>query len=290
MITVGNFDGVHLGHKSLIRQVKKRANEMGGTGLIFTFHPHPRIFLNRSKDFKLLNTKKEKIELIKQEEPGHLVLFPFDKKFSNYSFIEFVETILVKSLDVKCLIIGYDHKFGKNREGNIENLHKLSKKYNFHIIQLKALRHHGNIISSKLIRACISNGKVSEASEYLGYHYYLTGEVSRGNKIGNTIGFPTANVEPSNNKKLIPAIGVYATHFEVNGKIYKSMTNIGYRPTLNMKDVTIETHILDFNETIYDQEVRLHFVKKIRDEKKFDGIEALKIQLQHDKEIVQNIL
>lgn len=290
VITVGNFDGVHLGHRSLIREVKKHAYDIDGTAVIFTFYPHPRIVLNAFQNFKLLNTKEEKIELIKQENPGHLVIFPFDEKFANSSFVEFVENILVKSLNVRCLIIGYDHKFGKNREGNIENLYKLSRRYDFRIIQIKALKHHGQIISSKLIRSCISEGKISEAAEYLGYNYYLTGKVIQGNKIGNTIEFPTANVKPDNSKKLVPAIGVYATFIEVNGKSHKSMTNIGYRPTLNMKDVAIETHIFDFDETIYDQEIRLHFVKKIREEKKFDDIEALKNQLHHDKANVQKIL
>lgn len=290
VITVGNFDGVHLGHKSLIQEAKTQAANLNGTSVVFTFHPHPKIFLNTSKDFKLLNTKEEKIELIKQENPGHLVIFPFNEKFANYSFIEFVENILVKTLNVKCLIIGYDHKFGKNREGNIEKLHKLSQKYDFRIIQLEALKHHDKIISSKLIRSCISEGKVLEAAEYLGYNYYLTGKVIQGNKIGNAIGFPTANIKASNSRKLMPAIGVYATFIEINKKIYKSMTNIGYRPTLNMKDVTIETHIFDFKETIYEEEVRLYVIKKIRDEKKFDGIKALKRQLENDKATVIKIL
>lgn len=294
IISVGSFDGLHLGHAALLQLMKNKAHEINGETVIFTFHPHPRIVLNHVTDFKLLSTKEEKIELFKRNGINHLIIIPFTKDFAKIDFYDFVKNILVKKLDLKNLVLGYDHQFGKNREGNIENIKKLSIEFNFEIFQLSPQLINNQTISSNSIREFLQNGEIKKANELLGYSYSIYGKVVEGNKIGRNIGFPTANLTIENEYKMIPSLGVYATLTEFEGKLYKSMTNIGYRPTLNMEDVTIETNIFDFNENLYNKNMRLYFIEKIRDEQKFTDMKALKTQLHSDQlkslKILQNAL
>lgn len=293
IISVGSFDGLHQGHDALLNLMRSKAEEINGETIIFTFHPHPRLVLNHVKDFKLLSTKKEKIELFREKGINHLIIIEFTKDFARIPFTKFVENILVKQLDLKNLVLGYDHQFGKNREGNIENLTQLAHKYQFEIHQLEVQQIDNQIISSNSIRKLLNNGNILLANMFLGKYYSLFGKVVTGNRIGKKIGFPTANLEVENPYKLVPAIGVYATLTKIDGKIYNSMTNIGNRPTLEMEEVTIETNIFDFKEEIYGKDMQIFFIDKLRDIQKFDSIDALSEQLYEDKqkslETLQNL-
>ncbi|MDX9881569.1 MAG: bifunctional riboflavin kinase/FAD synthetase [Prolixibacteraceae bacterium] len=289
VITTGTFDGVHNGHKKVIARLNELAAEVGGESVVFTFFPHPRLVLSPEEgNLRLLTTLDEKIRLLEKAGVGHLVAFPFTREFSNLSYSDFVKTVLVDKLHTHCLVIGYDHKFGKNREGDYEFLKQCADQYHFRLEKLDALYVDNVNISSTKIRDALEKGDISRANEFLGYRFTLHGRVVEGQKLGRKIQFPTANIEASDPHKIIPGYGVYAVTVRINGTVYKGMLNIGTRPTVNSNadHRSIEVHILDFNESIYGRQVELCFYKKIREEQKFNSVDELKIQLESDRKQV----
>ncbi|NOY95171.1 MAG: bifunctional riboflavin kinase/FAD synthetase [Chlorobi bacterium] len=293
VVTIGTFDGVHLGHRKILERLKEIAREIDGETVLFTFYPHPRLSLNpQEKKIRLLTTLEEKIVQLEKAGIEHLIIYPFTKAFSELSYKEFVETILVGKIKTSCLVVGHDHKFGKNREGGFEDLKAHAEKYHFRIERIDALM-LGNInISSTKIRKALQSGNIEEANKYLGYKFTLHGKVVKGKQVGSRIGFPTANIEVSDIHKIIPGYGVYAVRVDVQGKVYNGMLNIGTRPTFNKNadNRSIEVNIFDFDKDIYHQNVTLCFVRRIREEKKFNNPEALIGQLEKDKKAALTIL
>ena len=293
VVTIGTFDGVHLGHQKVISRLKEIAAKYGGETVIFTFHTHPRLVTAPDEtNLRLLTTLKEKTKLFEKYGIDHLVVYPFDKKFSELSYTDFVEKILVKKMGTHCLVVGYDHKFGKNREGGFDYLKKCADKFKFNIERLDALLMDEESVSSTKIRNALQNGKIEKANHYLGYTFTLHGTVINGKKLGRKLGFPTANIQASVKHKIIPGYGVYAVKVILNKLEYSGMLNIGTRPTFNNNadNRSIEVNIFDFNEDIYSKEITLQFIEKIRDEQKFEGIEALINQLEKDKTSAIRIL
>ena len=293
VVTIGTFDGVHLGHHKVLDTLKSIARQTGGESVVFTFYPHPRQVLTPEEhNLRLLTTLDEKVELIRQAGIDHLIVYPFTKDFSTLSYAEFVRQVLVGQIRTSSLVVGYDHRFGKNREGGFEYLQDCGRKYGFHVIKLDVLLMDEVNISSTRIRNCLESGEVRTASEYLGYRYELHGRVVEGRQLGRTIGFPTANIESSDVNKLIPGYGVYAVETEVEGRIYQGMLNIGTRPTFNQNadQRSIEVHLFDFSDSLYGREVTVIFHDKIRDEQKFQDKEALTEQLHKDKGAAMELL
>ncbi|MDA3879788.1 MAG: bifunctional riboflavin kinase/FAD synthetase [Prolixibacteraceae bacterium] len=293
VITIGTFDGVHLGHQKVIGQLNNIAKKINGESVLFTFYPHPRITLaNGNIDLRLITTLDEKSNQLEKAGINHLVVYPFTREFAALTYEQFIKQILIDKLNLHTLIVGYDHKLGKNREGSFDNILKLSKKLNINVAQTETFNVNGINISSSKIRQALQQGDVKTANSYLGYTFSLNGIVARGNQIGRSIGYPTANIEASDPYKLIPAEGVYAITIDVEGKKLKAMLNIGYRPTVvkNADNRTIEAHIFNFNADIYQKEVTIYFHQRIRDEKKFKSLEKLKEQLNNDKETIKQIL
>ncbi|HBL74590.1 MAG: riboflavin biosynthesis protein RibF [Bacteroidetes bacterium GWF2_42_66] len=285
-VTIGTFDGVHNGHKKVIGRLKELAAEIEGESVIFTFFPHPRLVLSPEEgNLRLLTTLDEKIRLLEEAGIDHLIAFPFTKEFSNLSYTDFVKTILVDKLNTRCLVIGYDHKFGKDREGGYEFLKQCADQYHFRLEKLDAFYVDDVNISSTKIRTALEKGNVGRANEFLGYRFTLHGNVVEGQKLGRRIQFPTANIEASDPHKIIPGYGVYAVTVRFNGNVYKGMLNIGTRPTVNTNadHRSIEVHIFDFGEAIYGKQIELCFYQKIREEQKFNSIDELKAQLEKDK-------
>jgi len=286
VVTIGTFDGVHLGHQKVILRLQEFARHHDGETVIFTFHTHPRIVTAPNEtNLRLLTTLNEKISLFEKYGIDHLVIYQFDKSFSELSYSEFVEKILVEKIGTHCLVVGYDHKFGKNREGGFEYLKNCAEKHKFEIERLDALLVEEDSVSSTKIRDALQNGDIEKANHYLGYQFTLHGTVVNGKQLGRKLGFPTANIEASDKYKIIPGYGVYAVKVEINGTDYNGMLNIGTRPTFNNNadNRSIEVNIFDFGGDIYGKEITLEFAGKIRDEEKFDSIEMLVNQLGKDK-------
>jgi riboflavin kinase / FMN adenylyltransferase len=293
VVTIGTFDGVHLGHMKIIQRLKEISAEMHGETVIFTFHPHPRQVLTPEEhNLRLINTLAEKIDLFDAAGIDHLIIYPFTREFASIPYTEFVEKILANTMKTSCLVVGYDHKFGQHRQGNFEYLHHIASKFNFRIEKQDALLVDEINVSSTRIREALEQGNISLANKYLGYPYELHGKVVEGKHLGRTIGFPTANIESSDVYKLIPGYGVYAVRIRISGNFYKGMLNIGTRPTFNNNaDLrSIEVNIFDFDENIYDQHLSILFYEKIRNEQKFPGKEALIEQLTTDKKKALEIL
>lgn len=285
VLTTGTFDGVHLGHKKILRQLRLAADHLGGETVLFTFHPHPRMVLfPDAHNLKLLNTEREKIEQLEKAGLQHLILFPFTLEFSRLSATEFVRDILVNQLKVKKLIIGYDHHFGRNREGSAENLKELAPIYKFDFEEIPVQVLDDVSISSTKIRRAIEQGDVRTAQKFLGYPFQLNGVVAHGDKRGRTIGFPTANLKIEDTTKLIPGNGVYAVKVNHNGNSYKGMMNVGVKPTLGEnKGISIEVNIFDFEGELYDENLKIELMDWIRDEKRFASLDELKQQLVEDR-------
>lgn len=294
VVTIGTFDGLHKGHQVILERLKNLAAKINGETVVFTFYPHPRVVTSPNEDsLRLLTTKDEKTELFRKYGIDHLIIYPFDKAFASLTYTEFVEDILVKKIGTKCLVVGYDHKFGKNREGGFEYLKECAKKYNFSIEKMDALTSgEGENISSTKIRAALQEGDIKTANHYFGHEFTLHGTVVEGKQLGRKMGFPTANIESSDKHKIIPGYGVYAVKVEFDGKTFNGMLNIGTRPTFNKNadNRSIEVNIFDFSADIYGKKLTLCFVDKIRDEKKFPGIESLIEQLKKDRESALKIL
>lgn len=291
VVTSGTFDGVHLGHTSILERLKTIAKNNNGTSVVITFWPHPRFILAKNtNDLKILSSIDEKITLLENSGIDHLIIIPFTIEFSNLSSKEFIQTILIDKLHTKKLVIGYDHRFGKNREGSFEYLSEHQKELGFEIEEIpkKDLENVG--ISSTIIRQFLTNGKVDEAITYLGHPYSITGKVIEGKQNGRKIGFPTANIHVAENHKLIPADGVYAVSVTVKNRMYHGMLNIGFRPTVSGNNRSIEVHIFHFNETINNEFITVHLMQFVRKEKKFKNLQELQEQLQKDKEHILEII
>jgi|TARA_B110000459_G_C16624833_1_gene504447 riboflavin kinase/FMN adenylyltransferase len=290
-VTTGTFDGVHAGHKVIIEQLKRAAEKIDGESVILTFFPHPRMVLYPDDtDLRLLNTINERISMLEKTGIDHLIIHPFSKEFSRLSSTEFVRDILVNQLNVSILVIGYDHHFGRNREGSFKHLEELSPLYNFKVEEISAQEIQQVNISSTKVRNALLNGETYAANQFLGYNYAIKGTVVDGEKTGRKIGFPTANLRINEWYKLIPSSGVYAVKVKVENTTFNGMLNIGNRPTLkNNKKETIEVNIFNFDEEIYDQEIKIEFFEKIRDEQKFENLSELTNQLKIDKEHVLQI-
>ena len=285
-LTLGMFDGVHLGHKSIIDELIKVGSENDLETAILTFWPHPRFVFNPDEDLKLLNTLEEKKSLIEKYGINNLFLKEFDEEFRNLTGEEFVRQILIEKLNVKYLIIGYDHSFGKNKSGNFELLQKLSKELGFEVEQMEAINIHENNISSTKIRNALLKGKIQEANEMLGYPYSVSGIVAHGKKLGRTIGYPTANIETESIKLLLKK-GAYIVETIVKDQQYKGMLSIGTNPTVNGEKLTVEVYILDFNEDIYGEKITVNFRDFLHEEIKFEGLEKLIERLDEDKKLTE---
>lgn len=286
VLTIGTFDGVHLGHQKVILSLREIAKKHGGETVIFTFSAHPRLVTAPNEtNLRLLTTLDEKIELFERYGIDHLIVYPFDKAFSQVSYARFVEEILVKQIGIHSLVIGHDHKFGKNREGDFDYLQQCAIKFNFEIERLDALFVEDENVSSTRIRNALQNGEIRKANHYLGYEFTLHGTIVPGKQLGRLMGFPTANIEASDKNKIIPGYGVYAVKVLLNNRLFYGMMNIGTRPTFNKNadNRSIEVNIFDFDEDVYGQEIKLTFVSKIRDETKFDNVQMLVAQLVKDK-------
>ena len=285
-VTTGTFDGVHFGHRVILKKLIKQAKAEGGESVLLTFYPHPRMILFPDDNhLKLLTTQPEKIKLLEKLGIEHLIFIPFTTEFSRMKAFEFVRDILVNKIGVHKLIIGYDHQFGRNREGSLKQLEEYAPMFDFEIEEIPAQDIDTIKISSTKIRNALIEGDIKTADEYLGYEYPISGEVIRGNQIGRALGFPTPNIQYNNHFKLIPANGVYAVEIRVKETTYKGMMNIGRRPTLNDHDagLTLEVNIFNFNENIYGKVITVLLRKHIRDEVKFKNLEALSAQLVKDK-------
>lgn len=285
IVTIGTFDGVHVGHKKIFDQLNELKKQTGFQTVVFTFDPHPRkVLFPEQKDLKLITSTHEKIKLISENEIDYVLVYPFSKKFSEITSDYYIENILVKKLGAKVIIIGYDHKFGKNREGNIEVLKNNAAKYGFKVIEISAKDIDSINVSSSQIRKAIDAGDIDLANKFLGHPYFITGMVTEGKKLGRTIGYPTANVKISVADKLLPKIGVYAVKIKVLGNDYGGMLNIGVNPSIDTDNkIKIEVNIFDFKQDIYGETISIKFVKRLRDEVKFANLEELKIQLLDDR-------
>ncbi len=283
IVTIGTFDGVHIGHQKIIEKLIQGKENSDYESLILTFFPHPRMVLHEASSIKLLNTINEKSGFLKKMGLDNLVIHPFDKEFSNLSAEEFVKTILVDSFNIQKIIIGYDHRFGKNRAANIDDLIAFGDKYGFEVEQISAQEVDSVSVSSTKIRDAIANGTMAVANEFLGYNYLLSGKIIKGKQLGRTIGFPTANIKIEENYKLIPKNGVYIVKSIIQEKTVFGIMNIGLNPTVNGEDLSIEVHFLDFDIAIYNTEITVSVIDRIRDEQKFSSIDLLKAQIQKDK-------
>ncbi|HCQ13389.1 MAG TPA: riboflavin biosynthesis protein RibF [Flavobacterium sp.] len=284
IVTIGTFDGVHIGHKLILEKLIQNAKERDCESVVLTFFPHPRMVLQESSDVKLINTIEEKSELIGNIGIKNLIIHPFDQKFSRLTAEEFVKTILVDLLNIKKIIIGYDHRFGRNRTANIDDLIVYGKQYDFEVEQISAQEINDNAVSSTKIRNAILEGNISLANKYLGYNYTFSGEVVKGKQLGRTIGFPTANIQIKESYKLIPKNGVYIVKSNYDGNTIFGMMNIGNRPTVNGEHQTIEVNFFDFDADIYNKIISIEILDFIREEQKFDSLDSLKSQLNKDQQ------
>lgn len=291
VVTIGTFDGVHLGHQEILHRIIDLAKKDQGETALVTFWPHPRFVLNPdNNDLKLLSTFEEKAERLREIGLDHLIKIEFTKEFSQWSSEKFIQQVIIKALGTKKLVIGYDHHFGKNREGSFEHLKEHAHRYGFSVEEISRQDIDDVGISSTKIRNALLSGNVKEAAQFLGRNYKLSGIVIEGDKIGRTLGFPTANIQAEASYKLIPLDGTYVVKVKHKETVYGAMLNIGSRPTVDGQDKRIEAHIFNFNEQIYNEKLEIQFVKRLRDEQKFGSKEDLKRQLETDKNQALKIL
>lgn len=290
ILTLGTFDGVHYGHQTILKRVTQSTENGKYESVVLTFFPHPRMVLRENSTIQLLNTIDEKTELLDQLGIENLVIHPFDTAFSNLSAEEFVRDILVAQFKIQKIIIGYDHRFGKNRTANIEDLIAFGLKYGFEVEQITAQEINEISVSSTKIRTAIQDGAIDLANTYLGYPYPLTGKVIQGKQLGRTIGFPTANLSILEDFKLIPKNGVYVVKSFIANEVVFGIMNIGINPTVGGKKQSIEVHFLDFNKDLYHQELKISVLHRLRSEEKFANVEALKRQIENDENRARNYI
>ena len=283
VLTIGTFDGVHLGHQKIIERVVTTARQEGLLATIFTFFPHPRMVVQHDKSLKLIHTLEEKKQLLQRLGVDLLVVQPFNEAFAQLTAEEFVSTILVQHLNVKKVIIGYDHRFGRNRTANINDMRLFGEKYGFAVEEISVQEVDEVSVSSTKIREALNKGDVITAEHYLGTPYSLTGTVVHGLKLGRTLGYPTANIQVTEDYKLIPKDGVYAVYSYIDARKVYGMMSIGKNPTIEGKGASIEVYFFDFNGDLYDRELTIYFVKYLREERKFSSVALLKKQLQDDE-------
>ncbi len=291
VITIGTFDGVHMGHKVILQQIVKHAKEAGGESILITFEPHPRKLIAPDQPLKILTPLEQKLQLVLNEGVDHVVVAPFTQAFADLSAEAYIKDFLVAKFKPQAIVIGYDHRFGHDRAGDISLLKKHAATHGYTVYEIPAQLIEEAAVSSTKIRNAIQAGHVSEATQMLGRHYSITGTVIPGARLGRTIGFPTANVQPLDADQLIPEKGVYAIQLQWKDQGYNGMLNIGNRPTVsNELTLHIEAHLFDFSEDIYDETVEIIFVQRLRDEVKFPSLDALKDQLQKDKAAAMHAL
>ncbi|MCG8309594.1 MAG: bifunctional riboflavin kinase/FAD synthetase [Cytophagales bacterium] len=283
VVTSGTFDGVHFGHQKILQRLEEITRNNGGESVLLTYWPHPRLVLYPDQELYLLTSIEEKAELLGKKNVDHLVIIPFTQEFSGMSSEEFIKDILVDKIGTKKLVIGYDHKFGKNRSGSFEELKKDAPIYGFEVEEIPKQMIENNAVSSTKIRKALSSGKIEIANEFLGRPFCIHGKVIEGDKIGRTMNFPTANIEITFKHKLIPSEGIYAVKVFIDNERFRGMLNIGFRPTFGGTQKRVEVNIFDFDKDIYGDEIKVEFYKKIRSEIKFQNVGALKAQLQKDK-------
>ncbi|TDO98375.1 bifunctional riboflavin kinase/FAD synthetase [Flavobacterium sp. 245] len=283
ILTLGTFDGVHIGHKKILERITQNTENGKYESLVLTFFPHPRMVLQEKSEIKLLNTIAEKTKLLEATGIENLVIHPFNESFSRLTAEEFVHSILVDQFQIQKIIIGHDHRFGRNRTANIDDLIAFGAEYGFEVEQISAQEIQDVSVSSTKIRKALQEGNMALANDYLGYNYFLTGEVVKGRQLGRTIGFPTANIQIEEDYKLIPKTGVYAVKAIVEQKEVFGMMNIGFNPTVSGEKQTIEVHLFDFNEDIYGKKIEVSLLKYLREEQKFGSVDLLKAQLNQDK-------
>jgi riboflavin kinase / FMN adenylyltransferase len=291
VVTVGSFDGVHIGHKAIIQRTIDLARENKGESVAVTFSPHPQAVLHPdSNDFYILTTNEEKSFLLDSLGIDYLIIIPFTKEFASLPYDHFVEKYIAGEIHTNTLVIGYDHHFGSNREGTITQLSQLGRKYNFHVEEVTAQFVKGTTVSSTKIRKALIAGEVSQANTFLGYPYFISGKVVKGNGLGVKLGFPTANIEMETKAKLLPADGAYAARVEVSGHEFGGMINIGMRPTIGGTSRVAEVNIFDFSSNIYGENINVHFIERLREEIRFNDVKELHEQLLKDKAKALKIL
>ena len=283
ILTLGTFDGVHIGHRKILEKLTQNVENGKYESLVLTFFPHPRMVLQGQSEVKLLTTIAEKIELLEKSGIENLVIHPFDEDFSKLTALEFVKKVLVDQLHIQKIIIGHDHRFGRNRTANIDDLIAFGKEYGFEVEQISAQEIEAVSVSSTKIRKELKEGNVTLANEYLGYDYFLTGTIIKGKQLGRTIGFPTANIKVLEEYKLIPKNGVYIVKSCIDQKTVFGMMNIGLNPTIPSEKLSIEIHYFNFDADLYDRKIVVSILKYIRPEQKFDSVDLLKAQLEKDK-------
>ena len=283
ILTLGTFDGVHIGHRKILERITQNTENGNYESLVLTFFPHPRMVLQGESEVKLLNTLSEKIDLLEKIGVQNLVIHPFDITFSRLTAEEFVKTVLIDQFDIKKIIIGYDHRFGRNRKANIDDLIAFGKQHDFEVEQISVQEIDAVSISSTKIRNALMEGNMALANEYLGYEYFLTGPIVRGKQLGRTIDFPTANLQMEENYKLIPRNGVYVVKSTINQKTVFGMMNIGLNPTVAGENLAIEIHFFDFDEELYNQKISVSLLEYLRPEQKFESVVFLKQQLEKDR-------
>ena len=289
-VTIGTFDGVHIGHQKVIKNLVKSASLANASSVLLTFFPHPKMVLQNNTDIKLINTIDERIQLLEKTGLEKVIIQEFTETFSNYTALDFVKNILVDRLNIDTLIIGYDHKFGKNRKGDFKQLESYGKTFGFKVQEISKQEIDNFTISSTKIRKAIALGEIEKANNYLGYLYMLTGTVIKGKNLGEKIGFPTANIEIKETYKLLPKTGAYVVKSHINNITIFGMMNIGYRPTVSGENQTIEIHFFDFKKDLYKSTLQIEVLSFLRDEQKFDSVESLKNQLHKDKEKAQEVI
>ena len=290
VVTIGTFDGVHIGHQKILKKLNNEASSINGESILFTFYPHPRmVVFPDSHNLKLIQTIDEKIESLRAYGLDNVIIYPFTKDFSRLTAFEFVRDILVNKLKVKKLVIGYDHQFGRNREGNIEFLRESAEMFDFEVIEISAQEIDEVNVSSTKIRNSIMDGNIDRANDFLGRPFRISGDVVKGNRLGRELGFPTLNLQLSNDHKIIPAEGVYAVEINLMNVVYKGMMNIGKNPTVSeILERKYEVHVFDFDQDVYGEHVAILFHQFIRKEKTFDNLEELKSQIQEDEKSIRH--
>jgi riboflavin kinase/FMN adenylyltransferase len=283
IVTIGTFDGVHIGHQKILEKVVESAKKEHRKSVLLTFFPHPRMVLQQDSNLELINTIEEKAGLLAKTGLDYLIIHPFSKEFSRLTALDFVRDILVNQLNTSKLIIGYDHHFGKNREGNLEQLTEYSHLYDFEVEEIPSQDINDVAVSSTKIRRALAEKNIKTANKYLGYNFMLNGTVVNGKQLGGKIGFPTANISIKEDYKLIPKTGVYVVKSLIENRIFYGMMNIGYRPTVDGNHQTIEVHFFDFNKDLYNQKLTIEILYFLRDEQKFDSVNDLILQLKEDE-------